>query len=354
MTDSKGNHVWKLGVALNSQNKYALVLITLEPIGTPKLHLCSQCSERHSTHQSDRPLIYPLGYHTVKIVKTVSIQWLTRETKTQDHRTDLPVTGQVFYSNAVMPESYIVDTTSKEVAPRTAITLDDQLSYSINQFSDGSSSSVCRNDFYNTHVLCHAKQENCFVVENSIAAVVDKYQRMYKRAQELKQTRVVLVDKWIKYRDSETKLDPKMDNHVLSNNEKTVVWKAGKDDFGEEVVIEMMIYNDTARVTQTCTAHEHCRLMRKSRVAEAYVVRIWAIKDQTERKKAFGWYQTDFVYAVGTVVKPDSFDPDPEECCGHGIHVHKHRVDCRVHSKLLDPLGDLDAEIYTLMFLFPK
>lgn len=73
--------------------------------------------------------------------------------------------------------------------------------------------------------------------------------------------------------------------------------------------------------------------MRKSRVAHAKVEAIVSL-DGKSHDTAVGIYETGFVYRLGERALPDSYDPNPYHCCGHGIHVHKYKVDCLVHSHM--------------------
>ena len=85
------------------------------------------------------------------------------------------------------------------------------------------------------------------------------------------------------------------------------------DDVG--VVIELEIPADAERLSGTS---------RKCRASKALVKSIykkqgdeWAISDET---KAHGWHSTEFIYTVGELAIPDSFDNNRWKECSNGIH----------------------------------
>lgn len=127
-------------------------------------------------------------------------------------------------------------------------------------------------------------------------------------------------------------MDDKRD-HVLPAGEITV-WKVGqKLDSNETVYIELLVPAAAQRVTQHGCDHWECLLMRKSRVEFAQVIGI-ADKNGEKLDEARAMYRRDFTYKVGETVRPDMFDPNPDECCGHGIHVHRFRDDCSSHDRI--------------------
>ena len=93
------------------------------------------------------------------------------------------------------------------------------------------------------------------------------------------------------------------------------------------VYIRLTVPADAKRVTPR---DEDCRY--KSRVEFARVDQIVG-RDGTEYKEAvscvfLGGKGTSITYRVGEIVRPDSYNPDPNVGCGAGINVHAHRDHC--------------------------
>jgi len=59
----------------------------------------------------------------------------------------------------------------------------------------------------------------------------------------------------------------------------------------------------------------------KMRCSEALVKRIYDIRDEwIEYDKARSCHDYDFVYRVGQIITPDSYDENPNKVCANGIH----------------------------------
>ncbi len=86
-------------------------------------------------------------------------------------------------------------------------------------------------------------------------------------------------------------------------------WKKG--DCG--CIIKLRIPSGAARLTAIRS--------RKCRASRAIVKAIWDAAGNRVLKCG-GNRDTNFIYEVGKVVFPDSFDADPREECSHGIHFH--------------------------------
>ena len=103
---------------------------------------------------------------------------------------------------------------------------------------------------------------------------------------------------------------------------EVTVWKAGVTVGDVPVYIRLTTPADARRVTPfdigSCF---------KSRVEFAKVEQIVG-QDGTEYQEAFSFVYGRMAYRLGEVARPDGFDPDPNEQCGSGIHVHAHRDHC--------------------------
>jgi len=85
-------------------------------------------------------------------------------------------------------------------------------------------------------------------------------------------------------------------------------WKKVEGD----VVLDLLI-PATAKRTSSLIG-------RKCRVSRALVVAAYKDGKKIRAKKFCGKYTGEFVYEVGKVVKPDSYDDDVRVECTHGIH----------------------------------
>jgi len=84
-------------------------------------------------------------------------------------------------------------------------------------------------------------------------------------------------------------------------------WKKG--DAG--CIIKLRVPSGAARLTAIRS--------RKCRASRAIVKAIWDAQGN-RILKCGGNRDSRFVYEVGKVVRPDSYNPDPREECSHGIH----------------------------------
>jgi len=69
-----------------------------------------------------------------------------------------------------------------------------------------------------------------------------------------------------------------------------------------------------ARARRTCNF-----LNRKCRASFVKTLTIWDAEGK-EIKEAVGSYNSETIYKVGKITKPDSFDPDLTVDCSNGIH----------------------------------
>jgi hypothetical protein len=86
-------------------------------------------------------------------------------------------------------------------------------------------------------------------------------------------------------------------------------WKKGTSG----CIIKLRIPSGAARLTAIRS--------RKCRASRAIVKAIWDANGN-RILKCGGNRDTSFVYEVGKVVFPDSYDADPRKECSHGIHFH--------------------------------
>ncbi len=64
----------------------------------------------------------------------------------------------------------------------------------------------------------------------------------------------------------------------------------------------------------------------KCRCSEAKVVDVIGLFDGEQYDNAISDFDNDFVYAVGSTVKPHLWNPDPFDICGGGIHYFEYPV----------------------------
>jgi hypothetical protein len=111
----------------------------------------------------------------------------------------------------------------------------------------------------------------------------------------------------------------------------TTVWKKSRDSS----IIELIVLEDGLiptklrkqiqfKTQQVSLQSDYCTTkynnFRKCRVPKAYVVSITDC-DGKLTYSAASYEDAYFIYKVGSIVVPDSFDSNPDEICTHGIHV---------------------------------
>ena len=95
-------------------------------------------------------------------------------------------------------------------------------------------------------------------------------------------------------------------NTILSEGE-LIVWKKLKDN----LIAKMLIPAEAKRVNAIGS--------RKCRFEYAKVLSIYDGKQEVTSGR--GIYKDDFIYTVGEIVKPDSYDDSPLVECSNGIHA---------------------------------
>ena len=129
--------------------------------------------------------------------------------------------------------------------------------------------------------------------------------------------------------------DDQFRNFVLEDGE-IFVWKACKvvkpDGKKSAVYVKLFVPEDAKRVTP------YSRGCYKARVEYAVVFEIFD-DDGNNYNSATSFVHENktkhLVYTVGEIVRPDSFNPDPNVDCGAGINVHRHMDHCKIWFRLV-------------------
>ena len=86
-----------------------------------------------------------------------------------------------------------------------------------------------------------------------------------------------------------------------------IAWKKGSSG----CLIKLLIQKSAKRTSSL--------IGRKCRASKVKVLAIWDINGK-EIKECAGWNNNNFIYRVGRVAYPDSYDPGPRIECSYGIH----------------------------------
>ena len=88
-------------------------------------------------------------------------------------------------------------------------------------------------------------------------------------------------------------------------------FKKALSDENEEVIVELLITEDAKRSSATS---------RKCRCSKAKVLSITSLDGTEQYDEAYSNYDDEFIYEIGKIVEPDSFDEDRFDECSNGIH----------------------------------
>ncbi len=97
-----------------------------------------------------------------------------------------------------------------------------------------------------------------------------------------------------------------------------IAWKKGADS----CIVKLLIPAEAKRTSSL--------IGRKCRASKVKVLAIWD-KDGNPIKKCGGWDDSSFIYRVGRVRKPDSYDPDIRVECSHGIHFFVTKEEAEIY-----------------------
>lgn len=111
-------------------------------------------------------------------------------------------------------------------------------------------------------------------------------------------------------------------------------WKFAIDCTGNPVLIKLHIPERAKRISPPGS--------RKCRASEAEVVSI-IDSDGDECTEAHSWYDPDFKYVVGKVIKVENFDSDKMNTCSAGIHHYMTRTE----AEMLTPFKPSDVRFRT-------
>jgi len=96
-----------------------------------------------------------------------------------------------------------------------------------------------------------------------------------------------------------------------------IAWKKGDNG----CLIKILIPSNSKRTSSL--------IGRKCRASKVKVLAIWD-KDGKPIKQCGSWNDSNFIYCVGKVKKPDSYDPDIRVECSHGIHFFITREEAEI------------------------
>ena len=94
---------------------------------------------------------------------------------------------------------------------------------------------------------------------------------------------------------------------IIPQEGEFIAWKKGSDG----CLINILIPKTAKRTSNLVS--------RKCRASEVKVLAIWDSQGNPV-KECYGWQQGDFIYKVGRVAKPDSYNDDIRQECTNGIH----------------------------------
>ena len=104
---------------------------------------------------------------------------------------------------------------------------------------------------------------------------------------------------------------------IIPQEGEFIAWKKGASD----CIIKLLIPKSAKRTSSL--------VGRKCRASRVKTLAIWD-KDNKPIKQCGGWRHSNFIYRIGRITKPDSYDPDIRVECSHGMHFFVTREEAEV------------------------
>ena len=124
-------------------------------------------------------------------------------------------------------------------------------------------------------------------------------------------------------------------------------WKCATDEEGNLVVVELTVPDYPESVKLNCWAESRGRAPYAI-VDKIYRDGVFNIRPEVTGP-AVSLYNGRFTYCVGKKVVPDSFDPDPDTACSHGINFFESftaALDYGRHD--LWAIGEISARLFAV------
>ena len=118
--------------------------------------------------------------------------------------------------------------------------------------------------------------------------------------------------------------------HKKTRPELVIGWKLAKSGTGELRMVKMAIQDDAEIIM--AIDYDFFTTRGKERCNKAIVmdIQLYSHEEQSvvpQETVAYSYLYPGVSYVIGTEVKPDSFDDNPDNSCSHGIHFFQNRSD---------------------------
>jgi hypothetical protein len=134
-------------------------------------------------------------------------------------------------------------------------------------------------------------------------------------------------------------------NNKLNMDDSTIGWKICQNITGEKRIVKLFIPSDAKKIIPIDEDFLTTNFKERADYAIVMDIQLPDLELETSvypsETEAFSYiYNTTFSYKVGQQVKPDSFDPRPENGCSNGVHYFRNRR--AVFKTYLDSYEEID------------